>query len=89
VRRTREFAHCCCPDDVAATAQVVVDQLIGMATMAKELGVEWPVAWVLRVCEESGEFMQGFLDDYVKHHGAPDVQHQLAATEALLKAMGG
>jgi len=88
VRDPHEFAHCCCPDDVAATAQVVVDQLIGMEYLAATTGIVWDVSWVLRVCKETAEFMQAYLDDYVQQHGQPDVQHQIAATEAILKAMG-
>jgi hypothetical protein len=87
VRPVHEFSTCCCPDDIAAVAQCAVDQLVGMVTLSKQMGLTFSPDDMLKVAERTAGYVQDHLDDYAKHHGAPDVHHQIAATEAILKAM--
>lgn len=85
MREKAEFDACCCPDDVAATAQAVADQMRGMYTLWAQQGIDMPTGWVMTQCLMLAEFLQQYLNDFAEQHGTPDVTHQVAAIEALMK----
>lgn len=85
----KRYVTCCCAEDMQATMQASVDQMVGFATLLNEDVLEASpkvvAAHTLKVCE----FIQSYLDDYAKNHGAVDVAHALAGVEALAKHMVG
>jgi hypothetical protein len=89
VRAKGSFDQCCCPDDIVATAQALVDQLVGSVVMIEAGAIPITPLFLINQSKRLADFMQAYIDDYVKHHGLPDPAHQVAAADSLMKTMLG
>lgn len=80
---------CCCIEDLAATAQAAIDQLVGYLTFV-ENGVISPNALhALAHTKRVAEALQELLSDYAENHGEPDAYHQALAASFIVRKVVG
>lgn len=84
-----EYVGCCCAQDLQASVQAVVDQMVGVITLAESRMIEPTAEQLLKGNAKLAELLQFQLDQYTSQHGAIDLRHTLDAAEWLLTEMRG